>query len=109
MFGLSKPHPQISQVVILDQDFKIIKKITSETMLAQFIKYWDSKKKLPANPEPPGQYKIDIFLGKPNLLKSHRYLYNEKKGTLRILTKTLTPEYQIEELDSFNELVLPAI
>lgn len=109
MLGLSKPHSKIAQVVVLDQDFKIVKKITNETLLAQFIKHWDSKKKLPASTEPPGQFKIDIFLGKPNMLKSHRYLYNEKKGTLRILTKTLTPEYQIEELNSFNELVLPAI
>jgi len=107
MICFSASQKKITQVSVLDPDFKVVKKITDATQLSSFEKYWESKKRLQPSPEPPGQYnyKIDVVQENTKDRKSRRYLYDEKKGTLRVLTKTITPEYQIQDLDSFNKLI----
>lgn len=105
MFGFSAQQTEITQVSILDPKFKVVKKITDITQLTLFKKHWESKKQLPPSTKLPGRYKIDVIQGNAKDPKSQRYLYDEKKGTLRALTKAMTPEYQIEDLDSFNELI----
>jgi hypothetical protein len=105
MFGFSAPQKKITQVTILDPDFKVVKQITDTTLLTSFTKYWESKKELQPSQELPGRYKIDVVQENTKDRKNQRYLYDEKKGTLRVLTKVMAPEYQMEDLESFNKLI----
>lgn len=105
MIGFAKPQNKISLVSIFDSDFRLVNKITDETKLNLFSKHWETKKKLKPSPEPPGRFKIDVFRGDARGGKSQRYLYNEKAGTIRVLTKTITPEYQMDDLEGFNNLL----
>lgn len=105
MLGFSKSKEKITKVVISDSQFKLVKEITDPKSLASFAKYWSSKIKMEPSGDPPGGYKIDILQKKSSDTKNQRYLYDETKGTLRVLTKTMTPEYKIENLNNFNDLI----
>jgi len=98
--AFSKTLNPITKILILDADFKIIKTLSTSSEIETFSQHWQHKKELPPSENPPGQYKIDIHSHESNT----RYLYNSN-GTARLLTKKMTPEYQITDFTLFNKVL----
>lgn len=96
----TKQEGTISKILILNSNFKVIKTLNSNSDIEAFSQYWFSKQEHASSEKAPGHYKIDIYTTNSN----NRYLYNEN-GTVRLLTKTMTPEYQIHNFKSFNKLL----
>ena len=96
---------EIVLVTVRDNEFRIIKTLSSAAELAEFSELW-SKRQREASMEPfrapvSYPYKIDIELTPKG---GDRWLY-DPAGITQVLTKTIVPRYHIDLPERFNALL----
>ena len=90
---------EISNVRVLDSEFREVKVISTESELSQFEDLW-SKKTKQGSIKVKWLYKLDIS-GKS---KGNRWLYHPE-GWVQVLTKQHTTTYKISSPEQFNKLL----
>jgi hypothetical protein len=90
----------ISKVSVLDQNFQLVKTLTSARDLAAFDELWSGKTVQESALGSGFLYKIDIHRGG----RSVRWLY-DPAGFLKVLSKSRTPVYGLSARQAFNRLL----
>lgn len=92
---------EITEVKILDNNFNVIKVLSDKSDLDEFKAHWKDKESNLTQRKLLFKYKLDISSDKK---KPDRWLYG-KSGLTTILSKSVTTQYQIQSVDSFNQLL----
>jgi len=87
----------ISQVIVRDRDFGVVKTLSQDGELAAFVSVWQSKKAAALIQTPSWTYKLDIRRGND----SQRWLYDPTGWTSLLAVKS-AELYRIEHVSSFN-------
>jgi hypothetical protein len=90
----------ISKVTVRDQDFQLVKTLTSARDLAVFNELWSAKTVQESASGSRFLYKIDVERGGCSV----RWLY-DLAGFLQVLTVTRTPLYGLAAPQVFNKLL----
>jgi hypothetical protein len=91
----------ISKVTVLDNNFKIVKIITSPNELAQIQNAWCSFKPINTPPNTNWSHTLDIVGGK----LTGRWSYNSQ-GYISRLNYQLKPSYQLPNPGTINKLIV---
>lgn len=91
---------EISQVIVRNQKFEIVKVIDDKTSLQQFEEIWKTKTKMKAPVTPKWSFKLDIE-GKGY---GDRWFY-DSQGYVQVLSKAKVPVYKIPASITFNSLI----
>lgn len=91
---------EISQVIVRNQKFEIVKVIDDKESLQQFEEMWKSKIKVKTPVGPKWLLKLDIE-GKGN---GDRWFY-DPRGYVQVLSKAKVPVYKIPAYETFNRLI----
>jgi hypothetical protein len=87
----------ISQVIVRDRDFGVVKTLSQDGELASFESVWQSKKGSSLLQTPNWTYKLDIHRGSD----SQRWLY-DPTGWTSLLAVKGAELYRIDHVSSFN-------
>lgn len=91
---------ELSQVIVRNQKFEIVKIIDDKESLQKFEKIWKTKTKMKAPVAPKWLFKLDIE-GKYH---GDRWFYNPQ-GYVQVLSKAKVPVYRIPASVTFNNLI----
>ncbi|MBT4760581.1 MAG: hypothetical protein HOO06_02685 [Bdellovibrionaceae bacterium] len=102
---------EIHEITILNNSFAPIKKLYLKEDLIAFNNHWDTKGKLEVTPvdatfsAKEEHYKFDIVYSiKSSKSEQTRWLYHPD-GKVVVLSKQLSPFYQIKDVANFNKLI----
>jgi hypothetical protein len=91
---------EISQVIVRNQNFEIVKVVDDKISLQQFEEIWKSKTKVKTPVAPKWLLKLDIE-GKGH---GDRWFY-DPQGYVQVLSKAKVPIYRIPAFVTLNNLI----
>ena len=100
IWPLSAAAGNVTQVSVLDEEFRPIRTLQSASDLTAFEQLWLEREKQGPDVAMRAVYKIDI----ESAGRSDRWLY-DPAGLVRRLTKRKSPVYRLPSASAFNQLL----